>query len=65
MEFNWDTRNEFNDYNLNSLKISALSKEIQKNSRSLYNRIQSIISDSEFVKFVSDIYPQFPLVGKC
>ena len=64
MEFDWDFQNGFNNLAFGGLKFSVLSKEIQKNSRGLHNRIQSIMSDSEFVLTVAKIYPEFPLVGK-
>lgn len=42
--------------------FGEISKNLRKDSRSLHNRIQSILSDSAFVSAVSNAY-KLPLVG--
>lgn len=51
---------EYQDYVNQS--FGEISKNLRKDSRSLHNRIQSIISDSKFVTSVSSAY-NLPLVG--
>lgn len=51
---------EYQDYVHQS--FGEISKNLRKDSRSLHNRIQSIISDSKFVTSVSSAY-NLPLVG--
>lgn len=42
--------------------FGQLNKQIHQDSRSIKNRIQSIIEDSNYVQFVSKVF-RLPLVG--
>ncbi len=47
----------------NKKEFGNILKEIKKDSRSLKNRFQSILSDSKFVQEVGEAY-DLPLIGK-